>query len=118
MFDKVKSKVNNFLEKKESELELEIKKLIELRDQYEPGSKEWKAIDERLPEYFKAQNEAVDIQTRKKLKRIEVGSGIVLSGLGLLLYKVYLDKGIEFEKEGTFRSATVRNLINKIRPGK
>lgn len=118
MFDKIKEKVNNYLEKKESELEKDIRHLIELRDQYEPGTKEWNAINEKLPDYFKAQNEAEDIKSRKRIKKVEVGSGIALGLLSLGLYKTYLDKGIEFEKEGTFRSATVRNLIGKIKPSK
>ena len=34
----------------------------------------------------------------------------------IVLYNIWMKRGFEFEKEGTFTSGTFRNLINKFRP--
>lgn len=117
---KIKEKLKKLIPEKNenSSIDEHIESIRTEMEKYDPGSKEWNALNSNLPDYYKVQIEAKDVKTRKVLKKIEVGGSLILSVLGFGLYKRYLDKGFEFEKEGTFTSSTFRNLIGKIRPGK
>lgn len=115
IFDKIKER---FSKDEKDELDLQIQSTLSERDKYEPGSKEWNALNQNLPEFYKIKVEADDVKSRKIINKIKTGAEIGIGVLTLGLYKKYLDKGFEFEKEGTFTSSTFRNLINKIRPNK
>lgn len=58
----------------------------------------------------------------KKSKRglIETGVKLALDGLAiaapLAFYNVWMKRGFEFEKEGTFTSQTFKGLVNKFKP--
>lgn len=58
----------------------------------------------------------------KKSKRglIETGAKLTLDGLAiaapLAFYNVWMKRGFEFEKEGTFTSQTFKGLVNKFKP--
>ena len=47
-------------------------------------------------------------------RTIKIGLAVIEIGAPLALYAIFMNKGFEFEKEGTFTSMTFKNLIGRI----
>lgn len=70
----------------------------------------------------KAKTENCDKRTEEKGKAVEryIRLGVEIAGivLPLMFYAVWMKRGFEFEKTGTFTSPTFRTLFSRFRPTK
>ena len=117
-------------------MESEITTLIKELSMHHPGSKEYdditKAIDtlyatlnkekSLMLEEVKIENDLELQQNVNKDNKIltAVKYGIDIAGivLPLAFYGVWMNRGLEFEKEGSFTSATFKGLLGKFKPTK
>lgn len=87
----------------------------------EPGTPEYEKAVETLAKLYGIRIEedkgTCDKQENKfRIIRVAVdGAGIVLP---LIFYGVWMKRGLQFEKEGTFTSTTFRGLFQKFNPRK
>jgi hypothetical protein len=88
------------LEDEKNKCELEEKRKRRIMDNGDFKLKEIQANEEKLNRYIKL--------------GIEV-AGIILP---LMFYTAWMNKGFEFEKEGTFTSMTFKGLFNRFKPTK
>lgn len=84
----------------------------------EDGSAEkLKAIEyvEKLQK-LKLEDEKSESEKKDKWidRSIKIGLALIEIGAPLALYAAFMNKGFEFEKEGTFTSMTFKNLIGRI----
>ncbi len=91
----------------------------------DPSTDEYKKVAEQLTVLCKVQNEKQKLQlelneTKQKDLMNKVRLGIDAAGLvlPLIFYGLWMKRGFEFEKEGTFTSTTFRGLFNRFRPTK
>lgn len=117
------------MKKLRNELDKQILTAIEHLSSLNPDSEEYAMTTESLERLYKlridqtnAETEAAckDKQrlTEQKDRYLRLGvdaAGIVLP---LLFYGIWMRRGLEFEKEGCFTSATFKGLIGKFRPAK
>lgn len=97
-----------------------------------PSDKEYGIVAENLTTLYKAKNEEIksqvdttklgmEVSAQKQKKLIDAmklgldGAAIILP---LVFYGVWMKRGFEFEKEGTFTSSTFRGLFNRFKPNK
>ena len=124
-------------------MEREIITLIKELSMHQPGTKEFdditKAIDALyttlnkektlMLEEVKIENEnrnkIIDLELQRNVNKdnkllTAVKYGIDIAGivLPLAFYGVWMNKGLEFEKEGSFTSATFKGLFGKFKPTK
>ena len=117
-------------------MESEIVTLIKELSMHEPGSKEYdditKAIDSLYATLYKEKSLMLEeVKMEKDLELQEnvnkdnklltaVKCGIDIAGivLPLAFYGVWMNRGLEFEKEGSFTSATFKGLLGKFKPTK
>ena len=74
-------------------------------------------IDEKRVNAENAANEAAH-KAEATDRRFKLGVDIAAILIPVLSYSVWLTKGFEFEKSGSFTSMTFKNLFNKLRPGR
>jgi len=55
---------------------------------------------------------------QKKERYTKIGIAAAELIIPLIFYGVWMNKGLQFEKEGTFTSTTFRGLFNRFRPTK
>lgn len=124
-------------------MEREIITLIKELSMHQPGTKEFdditKAIDalyatlnkekSLMLEEVKIQNDAEskfrDSQLQRNVNKDNkifsaIKCGIDLAGitLPLIFYGIWMNRGLEFEKEGSFTSTTFKGLFGKFKPTK
>lgn len=124
-------------------MEREIVTLIQELSMHQPGTKEFdditKAIDSLyatlnkekslMLEEVKIENDAKskigDLELQRNVHEDNkiwsaIKCGIDFAGLVLPLafYGIWMNRGLEFEKEGSFTSATFKGLIGKFKPTK
>ena len=124
-------------------MEREIITLIKELSMHQPGTKEFdditKAIDalyatlnkekSLMLEEAKIQNDAEskfrDLELQQNVNKdnkllTAVKCGIDVAGitLPLIFYGIWMNRGLEFEKEGSFTSATFKGLLGKFKPTK
>ena len=124
-------------------MEREIVTLIKELSMHQPGTKEFdditKAIDALyttlnkektlMLEEVKIENEnrnkIIDLELQRNVNKdnkllTAVKYGIDIAGivLPLAFYGVWMNRGLEFEKEGSFTSATFKGLFGKFKPTK
>ena len=124
-------------------MEREIITLIKELSMHQPGTKEFdditKAIDALyatlnkektlMLEEVKIENEnrnkIIDLELQRNVNKdnkllTAVKYGIDIAGivLPLAFYGVWMNRGLEFEKEGSFTSATFKGLFGKFKPTK
>lgn len=75
--------------------------------------KKRRCLDEK--DLMLKQNQAFEQKKERYFKIGMEAAGIVLP---LMFYAIWMNKGFEFEKEGTFTSTTFRSLFNRFRPTK
>ena len=124
-------------------MEREIITLIKELSMHQPGTKEFDDITKAIDALYTTLNkektlmlEEVKIENENKNKIIDlelqrnvnkdnklltaVKYGIDIAGivLPLAFYGVWMNRGLEFEKEGSFTSATFKGLFGKFKPTK
>ena len=117
-------------------MESEIITLIKELSMHHPGTKEYdditKAIDalyatlnkekSLMLEEVKIENDLELQQNVNKDNKIlsAIKCGIDFAGitLPLIFYGIWMNRGLEFEKEGSFTSATFKGLFGKFKPTK
>ena len=117
-------------------MESEIITLIKELSMHHPGSKEYDDITKAIDALYATLNkekslmlEEVKMEKDLELQRnvnkdnkllTAVKYGIDIAGivLPLAFYGVWMNRGLEFEKEGSFTSATFKGLFGKFKPTK
>ena len=117
-------------------MESEIITLIKELSMHHPGTKEYDDITKAIDSLYTTLNkekslmlEEVKIENDSELQRnvnkdnkllTAVKYGIDIAGivLPLAFYGVWMNRGLEFEKEGSFTSATFKGLLGKFKPTK
>ena len=117
-------------------MESEITTLIKELSMHHPGSKEYDDITKAIDALYATLNkekslmlEEVKIENDLELQRnvnkdnkilSAIKCGIDIAGivLPLAFYGVWMNRGLEFEKEGSFTSATFKGLLGKFKPTK
>lgn len=117
-------------------MESEIVTLIKELSMHEPGSKEYDDITKAIDSLYATLNKEKslmleEVKMEKDLELQEnvnkdnklltaVKCGIDIAGivLPLAFYGVWMNRGLEFEKEGSFTSATFKGLLGKFKPTK
>ena len=117
-------------------MEREIITLIKELSMHQPGTKEFDDITKAIDALYATLNkekslmlEEVKIKNdlelqqnvnkdNKILSAIKCGIDIAGIVLPLAFYGVWMNRGLEFEKEGSFTSATFKGLLGKFKPTK
>ena len=117
-------------------MEREIITLIKELSMHQPGTKEFDDITKAIDALYATLNkekslmlEEVKIENDLELQQnvnkdnkllTAVKYGIDIAGivLPLAFYGVWMNRGLEFEKEGSFTSATFKGLLGKFKPTK
>ena len=117
-------------------MESEIITLIKELSMHHPGTKEYDDITKAIDALYATLNkekslmlEEVKIENdlglqqnvnkdTKILSAIKCGIDIAGIVLPLAFYGVWMNRGLEFEKEGSFTSATFKGLLGKFKPTK
>ena len=117
-------------------MESEITTLIKELSMHHPGTKEFDDITKAIDSLYATLNkekslmlEEVKIENDLELQRnvnkdnkilSAIKCGIDIAGivLPLAFYGVWMNRGLEFEKEGSFTSATFKGLLGKFKPTK
>lgn len=117
-------------------MEREIITLIKELSMHQPGTKEFDDITKAIDALYATLNkekslmlEEVKMENDLELQRnvnkdnkllTAVKYGIDIAGivLPLAFYGVWMNRGLEFEKEGSFTSATFKGLLGKFKPTK
>ena len=117
-------------------MESEIVTLIKELSMHDPGSKEYDDITKAIDSLYATLNKEKslmleEVKMEKDLELQEnvnkdnklltaVKCGIDIAGivLPLAFYGVWMNRGLEFEKEGSFTSTTFKGLLGKFKPTK
>ena len=117
-------------------MESEITTLIKELSMHHPGTKEYDDITKAIDALYATLNkekslmlEEVKIENDLELQRnanednkiwSAIKCGIDFAGitLPLIFYGIWMNRGLEFEKEGSFTSATFKGLFGKFKPTK
>ena len=117
-------------------MESEIITLIKELSMHQPGTKEFDNITKAIDSLYATLNkekslmlEEVKIENDLELQRnvnkdnkilsaIKCGIDIAGITLPLIFYGIWMNRGLEFEKEGSFTSATFKGLLGKFKPTK
>ena len=117
-------------------MEREIITLIKELSMHQPGTEEFDDITKAIDSLYATLNkekslmlEEVKIENDLELQQnvnkdnkllTAVKYGIDIAGivLPLAFYGVWMNRGLEFEKEGSFTSATFKGLLGKFKPTK
>ena len=103
---------------------------------HQPGTKEFDDITKAIDALYTTLNkekslmlEEVKIENDSELQRnvnkdnkifsaIKCGIDVAGITLPLIFYGIWMNRGLEFEKEGSFTSATFKGLLGKFKPTK
>lgn len=117
-------------------MESEIITLIKELSMHQPGTKEFDNITKAIDALYATLNkekslmlEEVKIENDLELQRnvnkdnkilsaIKCGIDIAGITLPLIFYGIWMNRGLEFEKEGSFTSTTFKGLLGKFKPTK
>lgn len=114
----VKAKEKIFNRKKDKKGKDPIKRIDDyidnaekIRDQYEIGSKEYEHMTNEIDELLKRRIEAEEMKSRKKTKVVEIFIGAVIALFTIRFKKFLFKEGLEFEKDNTIGSTTIRSIL-------
>ena len=117
-------------------MESEITTLIKELSMHHPGSKEYDDITKAIDTLYATLNKEKSLmleevkmekdlelqqnvnKDNKLLTAVKYGIDIAGIVLPLAFYGVWMNRGLEFEKEGSFTSATFKGLLGKFKPTK
>ena len=115
-------------------MESEIITLIKELSMHHPGSKEYDDITKAIDALYATLNKEKSLmleevkmekdlelqqnvnKDNKLLTAVKYGIDIAGIVLPLAFYGVWMNRGLEFEKEGSFTSATFKGLLGKFKP--
>lgn len=75
-------------------------------------------IEQNILTLMKINNESDENKNDKTLQYVKLGVEVASVVLPLAFYGVWMNKGLEFEKTGTFTSNTFKGLTQKFKPTK
>ena len=97
-------------------MEKELERLLDELTKVDPCSEDYKDITARVREI----NSAMEMSHVDKNNRWTQGVELGIKAAGvicpLVFYSVWMNRGLEFEKEGTFTSGTFKGLTKFFRP--
>ena len=117
-------------------MEREIITLIKELSMHQPGTKEFDDITKAIDALYATLNKEKSLmleevkmekdlelqqnvnKDNKLLTAVKYGIDIAGIVLPLAFYGVWMNRGLEFEKEGSFTSATFKGLFGKFKPTK
>ena len=117
-------------------MESEIITLIKELSMHQPGTKEFDDITKAIDALYATLNKEKSLmleevkmekdlelqqnvnKDNKLLTAVKYGIDIAGIVLPLAFYGVWMNRGLEFEKEGSFTSATFKGLLGKFKPTK
>ena len=117
-------------------MESEIITLIKELSMHQPGTKEFDDITKAIDALYATLNKEKSLmleevkmekdlelqqnvnKDNKLLTAVKYGIDIAGIVLPLAFYGVWMNRGLEFEKEGSFTSATFKGLFGKFKPTK
>lgn len=124
-------------------IEKEIERLLEELTKVDPSSEDYKEITSRIGDLYLTLNkegelnlhkDKVEIERQKveddSLIRVEdinqnkllngIKTGVEVLGViaPLVFYGIWMNRGLQFEEEGSFTSTTFKGLIGKFKPTK
>lgn len=117
-------------------IENEIERLLEELTKVDPVSDDYKDITTRISDLYETLNkeseltlskdklEIDSLQKQQELKHSKlwngVKTGVEIVGVvaPLMFYGIWMNRGLEFEKEGSFTSTTFKGLLGKFKPTK
>ena len=117
-------------------IENEIERLLGELAKVDPVSDDYKDITTRISDLYETLNkeseltlskdklEIDSLQKQQELKHSKVWNGvktgveIVGVVAPLMFYGIWMNRGLEFEKEGSFTSTTFKGLLGKFKPTK
>ena len=104
--------------KKEMKIKMqkEMDRLIDELTKVDPCSEDYKAIVSRVKDINEELNGDGEKMKSTIFNSLEVGvkaTGVILP---IMFYSVWMNRGLEFEKEGTFTSGTFKGLTKFFRP--
>ena len=117
-------------------MESEIITLIKELSMHHPGTKEYDDITKAIDALYATLNKEKSLmleevkmekdlelqqnvnKDNKLLTAVKYGIDIAGIVLPLAFYGVWMNRGLEFEKEGSFTSATFKGLLGKFKPTK
>ena len=94
-------------------LDAKIEAELNALDKFEPGSPEHSETADNVVKLYKLKNDDTKIERYLKL-----GAEIAGIVLPLMFYGYWMNKGLTFEKTGSFTSDTFRGLIRCFKPVK
>ena len=115
-------------------MESEIITLIKELSMHQPGTKEFDDITKAIDALYATLNKEKSLmleevkmekdlelqqnvnKDNKLLTAVKYGIDIAGIVLPLAFYGVWMNRGLEFEKEGSFTSATFKGLLGKFKP--
>lgn len=117
-------------------LEDKIISLLEELSMHQPGTLEFETITKSIDDLYATLNKEKMLELDSEKLKIEEknnketavrelifnSSKSVVEVVGIIapivFYGIWMKRGLEFEKEGSFTSTTFKGLINKFKPGK
>lgn len=109
--------MDEMLEKLDREIDAQIENLSQL----ENGTEEKERATQHLTELMKMreaiENDKTAAKQNKKISVVDLvikGAGVVVSGIALVSNVWLAVQGFDFEREGSFTSKTMNNLMSKI----
>lgn len=117
-------------------MEKEIISLIEELSMYDPGSEEYKEISKAIDGLYVTLNKekslALEETKLEKTSELEektykdnrvmgyVKTGVELASIvvPVIFYGIWMKRGLEFEQEGSYTSATFKGLVSKFKTTK
>ncbi len=111
------------MDESKKRLDEEISKELENLKTLEPGTEEHSAAVESLSTLYKLKIEEdkakQDADNKNKMSGLDIVRVVIDAGgiiVPAVIYSVWMKRGFEFEKEGTYTSTTFRGLFNKFKP--
>lgn len=98
------------------QMEAEVERLLEELTKVDPCSEDYRDITARIRDI----NSAIEMSGVDKKNVIYQGLDVGIKAAGVILpivfYSVWMKRGLEFEKEGTFTSGTFKGLVKYFSP--
>ena len=98
------------------QMEAEVVRLLEELTKVDPCSEDYRDITARIRDI----NSAIELSSVDKKNVIFQGLDVGVKAAGVVLpivfYSVWMKRGLEFEKEGTFTSGTFKGLVKYFSP--
>lgn len=110
-------------------MEVEIERLLDELTKVDPSSGEYKELIERIGNLYETiykenvlENDNLtkleELKQSKIWNGVKTGVEIATVMAPLVFYGIWMNRGLEFEQEGSYTSSTFKGLISKFKPTK